>query len=122
MNIIFKVIGYLLGVLIVITLGVYLYMFREQSIDIDLVPTEFKYCGKQIYGDDESYENIVKWLKNNSDDWVLSFASYVPIHRYYHGAFNVNVHREAVIVSYKTDYGYPQFIKQGQHDLPLSCN
>ena len=122
MKTLIKILSYLFGLVLVISFCGYLYIFRDQAIDTSLIPLEFEYCGNQIYGKDESYLEIVDWLKANKDGWVLSFASYVPNHRYYHGAFNVNIHEEAVIVSYKTDYGYPQYIKQGKHDLAMSCS
>jgi len=118
----FKILGYILTTLVIIAIAIYLYFFRAQPIDTGLIPSEFTYCGNQIFGSNEHYQEIVQWLQNNKEDWTLSFVTYAPSHKYYHGAFWVNVHSKAVIVSYKTDYGYPQFVKDGVHDLPTTCN
>ena len=107
--------------LLIIVAGTYLYIFREQQIDVGLIPNEFSYCGKQIYGNDPNYKEIVAWLNENKDGWVASFVTYAPKQVYRTGAFQVNVLEGAVIVSYKTDYGYPQFIKVVDHKLSKEC-
>ena len=99
----------------------YFYIFREREIDVGLIPKEFSYCGMQIYGNEKEYQEIVSWLKNNKEGWVLTYVSYVPKQVYRNPAFVVNVMSGGVVVSYKTDYGYPQYVKTTEHDLSLSC-
>ena len=116
-----KAIGYTtLSIAVICTAG-YLYIFRQQQIDVGLIPNEFSYCGRQIYGADPDYKEIVSWLKANKDGWVTSYASFAPLHTYQANAFKVYVFPEAVVVSYKNDYGYPQFIKSGKHQLAVQC-
>lgn len=85
------------------------------------IPEEFTYCGKKIWGSDKEYQEIVSWLKQNKDGWVSSFVTYVPTQVYRHPAFVVNVIEGGVVVSYKTDNGYPQFVKTITHGLNMSC-
>jgi hypothetical protein len=102
-------------------LAAYLYVFRQQAIEIKFMPSEFSYCGKTISENDSDYKEIEAWLKNNQDDWVLSFVSYVPRQVYKHPAFAINVMDGAVTIYYKTDDGYPQYFKSINHKLELTC-
>jgi len=116
-----KIIGYFVLCIIVLATAAYLYVFRQQEIEIRLIPNEFTYCGEQIWGKDKEYQEIASWLKNNKNGWVLSFVSYVPQQVYRHPAFVVNVLDGGVVVSYKTDYGYPQYVKTIDHGLNMNC-
>jgi len=118
---IIKVFGYILTILILISAAIYLYVFREQKIDVGLIPNEFTYCGKKIYSNNKNYREIVSWLKTNKTGWVSSFVTFLPGHTYSSGAFNVNVISDIVVVSYKTDYGYPQYVRTGRHSLNVKC-
>jgi hypothetical protein len=109
---------FLISVIAIITMS---YMLREQSIDVDFIPNEFSYCEHAISANDPKYIEIVNWLHDNKDGWVISPASYLPVRLYGHPAFKVNVMKGAVIVSYKTDDGYPQYAKAVQHGLALEC-
>jgi len=117
----FKVIGYLFLALVLVVVGSFFYVFREQQIEVNFIPNYFSYCGKQIDNKDSEYKEIVSWLNQNRDGWVLSFVSYVPVQVYSHPAFSVNVLKGGVVVSYKTDYGYPQYEKTIKHGLQLAC-
>ena len=88
---IIKAVAYVLLGLVLVVAVIYLYMFREQEIDVRLVPSEFEYCGKKIYRSHEEYKKIVSWLNENKEGWVLSFVSFVPNQVYYHPSFRVNV-------------------------------
>ena len=121
MNIALKVIGGIIIVVIVSAAAGYLYLLRQQSIDIDLIPNEFTRCGKQIWGNDPEYKEIVQWLKENQDGWVLSFTSYLPRHSYSAPAYKVIFINGGVAVSYKTDYGYPQYAKSVNHGYIKQC-
>lgn len=116
-----KNIGIILLLLAFLAVGILLYVFREQGIDISYIPNEFEYCGKDVFGSDKDYQEIVSWLKQNKEGWVLSYASYVPNYIYHNPAFRVNVQKGMVVVSYKTDYGYPQYVKSIKHGLRLNC-
>ena len=116
-----KILGYIFLCLILIVVSIYFYVFRNQEIDVSFIPNEFNYCGRQIYGKDTDYQEIVAWLRQNKDDWVLSYVSYVPTQVYRHPAFVVNVLKGGVVVSYKTDWGYPQYAKTVEHGLKLVC-
>ena len=116
-----KILGYIFVILVGLTTVAYLYIFKWQTIDT-LTPPEFTYCGSQIWGSNPKYVEITQWLKNNKDDWDRSYASYVPGVEYRTGSYQINVLSNTVVVSYKTDYGFPQFVKQINHGLEISCN
>lgn len=115
----------LLGILLLITAlvigSIYLYIFRKQAINLNMIPSEFVYCKKQITASSQEYKDIVSWLHANNESWRASFVSFVPSHRYYHPEFYINVLSNTVVVSYKTDSGYLQLVRSGQHGLPTSC-
>jgi hypothetical protein len=116
-----KFFAYIVLALVTIAVGLYLYTFRQQEIEISLIPNEFSYCGKQISGNENEYQEIVSWLRSNKDGWVLSYVSYVPRQVYSHPAFVVNVMDGGVIVSYMTDYGFAQYAKTIEHGFGMSC-
>ena len=116
-----KIIGDITTILVLIGAGAYLYLFRQQEIAIRLIPNEFEYCGKKVWGNDKNYEERVTWLKQNRDGWILSYVTYVPKQVYRHPAFTVNVMEGGVVVSYKTDSGYPQYAKTINHGINLEC-
>ena len=116
-----KIIGDITTILVLIGAGAYLYLFRQQEIAIRLIPNEFEYCGKKVWGNDKNYQEIVTWLKQNRDGWILSYVTYVPKQVYRHPAFTVNVMEGGVVVSYKTDSGYPQYAKTINHGINLEC-
>ena len=99
----------------------YLYVFREQAIRTDFIPPKFEFCGKSISKGAQEYDELVKVLTINKGGWVASFVSFVPTQVYYSADFKVNVMGEQVVVSYKTNEGYPQFVKFIQHDWTGSC-
>lgn len=121
MNKVLKIIGVIASILLLVGVGTSLYVFRQQEIAIRFIPSEFEYCGKKVWGNDKHYQEIVTWLKKNKDGWVLSYVTYVPKQVYKHPAFNVNVLEGGVVVSYKTDYGYPQYVKTISHGINLEC-
>ncbi|QYJ95607.1 hypothetical protein [Shewanella spartinae] len=60
-------------------------------------------------------------LTNHKDGWVASFTSFVPTRVYYSPDFQVNIVGKQVVVSYKTDDGYPQFVKLIKYDWSSVC-
>ena len=121
MNRILKFIGYILTTVLLIAAAFLVYLLRGQEIDIGLISNEFTYCGRQINSGKPEYVKITNWLKHNRNGWTTSYASYVPGNEYLSPAFNVSVHSDFVLVWYKTDEGYTQFIKYVKHELPLTC-
>jgi len=118
---ILKYIGYFLLAAVIVVVAIYNYHFREQDIDIGLIPHEFSYCGIQISGSHRSYMSITGWLKANQRGWVYTYTSYAPGAEYRSPEFNVSVHQGFVVVWHKTNEGYPQFVKKVTHELPLVC-
>ena len=112
---------FLIIALRVINSAIYLYIFREQEIDLGLIPSEFTYCGIQINRSNYVYSEIVSWLKENKEGWISSLATFSPKQTYRANAFQVYVLENLVVVSYKSDYGYSQFIKKAEHHLIKQC-
>ena len=82
---------------------------------------EFTYCGEKIWDKDKEYNEIVSWLHQNRHGWVRTFLSYEPKQVYQNPVFNIALLDDAVLVSYETDYGYPQYIKTIKHGLNMEC-
>jgi len=99
----------------------YFYIIRSQEIRIDFIPEQFEFCDKNISKGNSDYDEIVRILTHHTGGWTASYTSYAPIRVYYAPAFQVNVIGKQVIVSYKTDAGYPQFIKLIKHNWPKNC-
>ena len=118
---ILKYIGYFVAAVALFVVAIVGYHFRAQEIDVGLIPNAFTYCGNKIYGSNAQYQEITDWLKRNREGWKKSYASYVPGNEYLSPAFNISVHPEFVVVWYKTDEGYPQFVKSIKSELPISC-
>jgi hypothetical protein len=107
--------------LLIISISVVAYMLRPQEIDVGLIPNEFRYCGQQIWGGNEDYQRIVKWLQENRHGWSPNWHTHYAGDGYIHPAFRVVIFDEFVAVSYKTDSSYPQFTKKFKHGLVVSC-
>ena len=118
---ILKVVGYVLAVTALLAVAFLGYHFREQEIDVGLIPNKFSYCAHEIYGSNIHYQEITNWLKKNKAGWNISYASYVAGIEYRSPAFNISVHPNFVVVWYKTDEGYPQFVRSIKHQLPMEC-
>jgi hypothetical protein len=116
-----KILLAILAVIILLVLAAIAYLQRPLSIDTGLIPNEFEYCGKSIWGSDPEYLEIVEWLKKNKDGWQLNLHTHYAGKGYYYPAFQVTIFKEFVAVSYKTDLGYPQYTKSFNHELRLSC-
>lgn len=116
-----KIIGVLILAVVLIFAAIFLYVFRPQSIDVGLLPQEFQYCDKPIWGADGKYVEIRSWIKSNNEGWRLSYASYNPKLSYSYPSYKIGLLESGVVVSYKTDYGYPQFYKSINHGLSMVC-
>ena len=116
-----KILTYLVLTLTVCFLLAYLYIFRDQDIRVDFIPPQFRFCGEVISKGNANYDNVVTLLKENKSGWETSFVSFVPSQVYDSPGFRVNILENTVVVSYKTDDGYPQYVKNIRHDLGEVC-
>lgn len=121
MKIVAKILVALLLIVIVVATSSYLYFIRDQKIEIDFIPGEFKYCSRVITGSDPEYREISSWLRANSSGWVRDWNTQIAGVVYSYPAFWVVVFKGGVSVSYKTDYGFPRFIKSVNHGLSIEC-
>ncbi|MCV6623862.1 MAG: hypothetical protein OIF51_19170 [Cellvibrionaceae bacterium] len=121
MMIIAKILAFLLLVAIVVAISGYLYLTREQVIEVRFIPNEFKYCGRVITNSDPEYKEISTWLHENSSGWVQDWNTTITGLVYSYPAFSVVVFKGGVSVSYKTDFGFPRFIKSVNHGLNIAC-
>jgi hypothetical protein len=120
----FKFIAF--GVIILLIAAFYL-VFFAQKIDPKYLPAQLQYCGKTLKPEDTTYQQLASWLAKNRQGWGMSFAKLErdnskksPL-RFQSPAFWVEIEADRVIVSYKTDFGFPQFIKYTDHLLPTEC-
>lgn len=112
----------MLVVTIVILVTVtYLYVFRDQEIRLEFIPPELEFCGKKISKGAQEYDELLKVLTAHKGGWNASFTSFVPTQVYFSPAFKVNIVGKQVVVSYKIDEGYPQFIKLIKYNWSSSC-
>lgn len=109
-------------VIILFSIAVYLYIFREQEIQLNLVPEHFEYCNQTITTEDKAYQEIFELLKHNKSGWVQSVASYIPEQTYMSEYFTVTVLKDALAISYKTENGYKQLVKSIDHELATNCH
>ena len=121
MKIFTKTLGALLLIVILVIVAGYLYVFRDQNIDVHYIPREFRYCDRVISENDPEYEEISNWLHSNIHGWALDWNTPVAGLVYSYPAFSVVVFRGGVSVSYKTDYGFSRFIKSVDHNLAIEC-
>lgn len=121
MKIIAKIIVGLLLIVLIAAISGYAYFVRDQKIEVGFIPAEFKYCGKVITGADPEYKEISNWLQANSTGWARDWNTQIAGVVYYYPAFSVVVFNGGVSVSYKTDYGFPRFIKSVNHSLNTTC-
>jgi hypothetical protein len=121
MKIVAKIlIALLLLVIVMVTFG-YLHFVRDQKIEVGFIPSEFSYCGRTITHNDSKYKEITDWLRTNSDGWQQDWNTQISGLKYYYPSFSVVVFKGGVSVSYKTDYGFPRFIKSVDHRLNTEC-
>lgn len=117
-----KTLIYILTSLILIGIAVYLYIFREQVIDLELVPDHFEYCNQTITTEDKAHQEIFELLEQNKGGWVQSVASYIPEQTYMSEYFTIIVLKNALVISYKTEDGYKQLVKSIDHELVTDCH
>ncbi|PHS11981.1 MAG: hypothetical protein COA86_18895 [Kangiella sp.] len=122
MNIYLKILGSLILFILALGLAMYFYFFIEQKIEVQYIPKEFRYCEKTITNVDLEYNEIVSWLKKNKEGWSRDWNTPIAGKYYSHPAFSVVVFQGGISVSYKTDNGYPRFIKSANHEFSTSCS
>ena len=119
MKIALKLLVWLLSLFLVSVVALTAYLSRPQTISVS-IPPEFTYCGKQIWGGDPEYLKIKKWLEKNSSGWRWNWHTPYGGEGYYGGSYNIAVFPEFVAVSYKTDWGFPQYTKSFDHGLVVN--
>ncbi len=110
-----------MAVVILIIAACYFYFFKNLKIENRFIPIEFEYCGAVINSDDMDYLNIVRWLKGNNRGWDTDWNTPIQGNIYRNPAFSVVLFDGGVAVSYKTDNGYPRYIKSVEHGFKLEC-
>ncbi len=121
MRIILKIIYALVILAILVTASGYLYFVRDQKIEVRFIPREFKYCDRVITGNDPEYQEITHWLRSNSYGWTRDWNTQITGLVYSYPAYSIVVFEGGISVSYKTDYGFPRFIKSVNHNLSVAC-
>lgn len=121
MKIIAKTLAALLVIAILVIVSGYLYFFRDQNIEVQYIPSEFRYCDRVISENDPEYQVISNWLRSNIHGWTQDWNTPVAGLVYSYPAFSVVVFKGGVSVSYKTDYGFSRFIKSVDHNLAIEC-
>jgi hypothetical protein len=114
------------AVVILLITAFYL-VFFAQKIDPRYLPAQLQHCGNTLQPNDIQYKQLANWLDKNRQGWGMSFAKLKkenneknPL-RFESSAFWVEIEVDRVVVSYKTDFGFPQFIKYTSHSLPIEC-
>lgn len=120
MKIALNLLVWVLSLFLVLVIVLIAYLLRPQTISVS-IPPEFTYCGKQIWGSDPEYLKIKEWLEINSSGWRWNWHTPYGGEGYYGGSYNIAVFEEFVAVSYKTDWGFPQYTKSFDHGLVVNC-
>ena len=118
---IIKTFIYLIICVATLFVAYYLYVYRDQSIRIDYIPAQFLYCKKTISEGDQDYDELVKVLIAQKDNWTASSVSYAPIRFYYSPKFQVTIPGKMVVVSYETNSGFTQLTKLIKYPWPKGC-
>ena len=99
----------------------YLYGYKDQQLDLDLIPNKLTYCGSEITENSRAYQDIVSWLKSNKNGWITSSKKYNSNLAYPADNYDVNILPNAVVVSHKTDNELTQHVKIIEHQLSTQC-
>ena len=121
MKIALKLIVSLIIIIALLALGIGAYISRPQTIDVEMIPSEFIYCGEKIGGSNKEYLKIAEWIHSNKDGWLQNWHTQYAGWGYAHPTFRVTVFSGFVAISYKTDWGYSQYTKSFSHRLEQSC-
>ncbi|ALU45867.1 hypothetical protein [Pseudoalteromonas rubra] len=121
MNIMVRIVTGLIVLVLIAAMTGYLLYFRGQKVEVGFIPNAFQYCGKVITGADPEYREIVDWLHSNTKGWMRDWHMQIAGATYHSSAFLGTVFPGGVSVSYKTETGFPRFIKQINHNLSTSC-
>lgn len=106
----------------IVVISAYLYVSRDQQLQMENFPLEFEHCGKAISKGDGKYDELFNVLIRNQENWESSLVSYVPARMYYSPNFQINVLEELVVVSYQNNTEYEQLVKSINYDWSNSCN
>ncbi len=116
-----KALKYLVLFTFLTGLSVYLYTFRDQTLDMSYFPPSFKRCGQTITNSEHDYIYIKNLLAKNNQGWVVSFVSYAPQKTFQAPDFSINVLDDYFVVNYKSNGGYKQLVKTIENAGLVTC-
>lgn len=105
----------------IVAISAYLYVFRDQQLQMESFPLQLEHCGKTISKGDGKYDELFKVLIRNQEGWKSSPVSYLPARVYYSPNFQINVLDELVVVSYQNNTEYAQLVRFIEHNWSNSC-
>ncbi len=90
----------------VVVVVLFAYWNRNQRIDLAAyMPSDYKYCGKNIGRSNREYMELQQWFEANKNDWKNTLATYVPKVYFSSSVMSVNVWPTQVMVNYQTKDG-----------------
>ena len=111
----------LLALILLSSIGAYVYLAQSQDINVELMPPEFTLCGKVITREDAEYVEIKNWLSENKSGWDIDWNTPIAGLLYSYPSYSIVVFPTGVHVGYKTDNGFTRLIKSKKHNLKTSC-
>lgn len=120
MRVIVRLVVGIFTLILLVAFAIYAYLTWNRTIDT-AIPTEFEYCGKSIWGRDPEYLRIKDWLIQNREGWTTNWHTYYAGEGYYYPSYQIYVFDDFIAVSYKTDWGFPQYTKSIKHELEVNC-
>ncbi|MBA6399925.1 hypothetical protein [Colwellia sp. BRX10-4] len=63
----------LLALILLSSIGAYVYYAQSQDVNVELMPPEFTLCGKVITREDVEYVEIRNWLSENKSGWDIDW-------------------------------------------------
>ena len=116
-----KIVKLLLVLSLLSVIGSYSYYTQYQDVNVELMPPEFKLCGKTITPKDSEYVEIKNWLIANKGGWSVDWNTPIAGLLYSYPSYSIVVFPTGVHVGYKTNDGYTRLIQSASHSLNTSC-
>lgn len=104
-----------------IAMSAYLYVSRDQQLQMENFPLQLEHCGKTISKGDGKYDELFNVLIRNQEGWKSSPVSYAPAREYYSPNFQINVLDELVVISYQNNTEFAQLVRFIEHNWSNSC-
>jgi hypothetical protein len=120
----FKVLAWIVLIVVVVMTAIVLYWDRPKEIDFAaIMPEELEYCGMKIGREAAEYIQLKDWFEAHQKGWKNTPASYAPTKTYASPKFSVNVLVDGVVVNYETESGsWSQVINSKEsNDLLAEC-